>query len=124
MNKTILAISIVLVIAAGAYYLVSRSSSPAQSAPAPISAAQSANAVSIKNFSFTPATLTVKVGTTVTWVNDDSAAHTVTSDSGGLLHSETIAPGQSFSFTFTDTGSVSYHCAIHPSMRGTVVVEK
>lgn len=78
--------------------------------------------VSISNFSFNPGTLTVKVGTTVTWTNEDSAPHTVTSDSGSLLNSPRLSQGQSFSFTFTEVGSTSYHCAIHPMMKGTVIV--
>jgi plastocyanin len=65
----------------------------------------------------------VKTGTTVTWMNNDTVAHTVTSDSGGLLNSPEIAPGQSFSFTFTYPVTVPYHCAIHTMMKGTIVVE-
>ena len=74
------------------------------------------------NLAFNPATLTVKAGTKVTWTNNDSVLHTVTSDSGGVLGSTNIPPGQSFSFTFTAPGTVSYHCAVHPSMKGSVTV--
>lgn len=80
--------------------------------------------VDIKNFLFNPATLNIKTGTVVTWTNSDNVSHTVTSDSGTLLNSKTLAPGQSFSFTFTNAGTVKYHCAIHPAMKGTVVVTK
>lgn len=80
--------------------------------------------VSMKNFLFNPSTVTVKPGVKVTWINNDVVAHTVTSDMGGLLDSPALSPGQSFSFTFTDTGSVNYHCAIHPTMKGAVVVGK
>lgn len=80
--------------------------------------------VDIRNFSFSPATLTIKSGTKVTWVNNDTVAHTITSDSGNLLNSPVLSPGQSFDFTFTTVGSISYHCAIHPSMKGTIIVEK
>ncbi len=82
-----------------------------------------ANTVFIKNFSFYPALLNVKVGTKVTWINNDSVVHTVTSDSDILLNSGDIAPGQSFSFTFTKPGSSAYHCSIHPTMNGAVLVK-
>jgi plastocyanin len=78
--------------------------------------------VSIKNFSFNPSTLSIKTGTKVTWVNDDTVPHTVTSDSSTLLASPTLSPGQSFSFTFAQAGSASYHCNIHPTMKGIIVV--
>jgi plastocyanin len=70
-------------------------------------------------FQFTPATLTVTVGTTVTWKNSSTAAHTVT---GTSFHSPVIAPGRTFSYTFTKAGTYSYHCIFHPYMKGTIVV--
>lgn len=85
--------------------------------PAPASVS-----VSIKNFAYDPATLTVKTGTKVTWTNNDNAPHTVTSDSGKLLDSPTLSSGQSFSFTFTAVGTNSYYCAIHPTMKAKVIV--
>ncbi len=77
--------------------------------------------VTIANMAFTPSTVTVKVGETVTWTNHDGFSHTVTGDAGGP-NSGTIAAGQSYSFTFATTGTFAYHCAIHPSMVGTVIV--
>jgi plastocyanin len=59
----------------------------------------------------------------VTWTNNDSVAHTVTSDSNGLLNSPTLSPGDSYSFTFPNSGSTNYHCNIHTMMRGTVIVQ-
>ena len=79
--------------------------------------------ISIKGFAFNPQTITIKTGTKVTWTNNDSAPHTVTSDTGGLLNSPTLSPGQSFSFTYTNTGTTNYHCAIHPMMKGSIVVQ-
>lgn len=79
-------------------------------------------AVEIKNFSFSPSILAVKAGTKVTWTNNDSAPHTVTSDSGNLLNSPTLSAGQPFSFTFTGVGNASYHCNIHPTMKGSIIV--
>lgn len=81
------------------------------------------NAVSIKNFAFAPAALTVKVGTTVTWTNQDGDAHTVTSQgSGGPLSSAALSTGQNYSYTFTKPGTYAYLCTIHPFMTATVTV--
>ena len=77
---------------------------------------------SIANFAFSPSVITVKKNTKVTWTNNDSVPHTVTSDSGTLLSSTTLNTGDTYSFTFTQTGTYSYHCTIHPMMKGTVVV--
>jgi len=88
--------------------------------PAPAAAP---NTVNIQGFAFQPSALTVKAGTTVTWVNQDSAAHTVVSDSGGEISSQDIPNGQSYSHTFNTAGTYTYHCGIHPSMKGTIVVE-
>jgi plastocyanin len=80
------------------------------------------NAVTIQNSAFNPSTLSVKVGTTVTWTNQDSIAHTVTSDSGNELDSGPIPSGQNYSHTFNAAGNFSYHCSIH-NMKAQVVVE-
>ena len=77
--------------------------------------------VSIVNFAFSPTTITIKAGTTVTWTNNDSTPHTVTSDIGSFT-SQTLQTQGSFSHTFNVVGTYSYHCRIHPSMHGTVVV--
>jgi plastocyanin len=70
---------------------------------------------------FNPAQLDVSVGTTVTWTNTDSVAHTSSSDGSGW-DSGTISPRGQFSTTFSNAGTFGYHCAIHPGMVGTVVV--
>ena len=71
--------------------------------------------------SFSPNPVKVKVGETVTWINDDSGIHTVTSKDG-VFDSGMVGEGQSFSFTFDKAGEYLYHCEPHPSMVGTVVV--
>ena len=83
------------------------------------------NTISIKNFAFDPSTLTVKTGTAVTWVNNDGAPHTIVSDTGApaAISSDTLSSGASFTFTFTQPGTYIYHCSIHPSMIGTVIVQ-
>ena len=91
---------------------------PVQSKP--IIAAQS-NRVTIHDYSFLPATLTVKKGTTVTWTNDDIAKHTVTGDHSGPS-SDFFGQGQSYSYTFDAPGTYPYHCEPHPYMTATVVV--
>ncbi|MGF7234135.1 MAG: plastocyanin/azurin family copper-binding protein [Frankia sp.] len=90
------------------------------SAAGPASAT-AANEVSISNFAFLPATVTVRVGTTVTWTNKDSDAHTVT-DKTGTLNSPTLDTGATYRHTFTKPGRYSYLCTIHPFMTATVVV--
>ncbi|MFA4826359.1 MAG: cupredoxin family copper-binding protein [Methanoregula sp.] len=101
------------------------SQSPPQPASATPSPSGSANAITIKNFAFSPATLTIKTGATVTWTNDDSAPHTVVSDAGSPVPftSPQLATGASYPQTFTRAGTYGYHCSIHPSMKGTIVVE-
>ncbi|MDD1684973.1 MAG: cupredoxin domain-containing protein [Methanoregula sp.] len=103
----------------------SSSQTPAQPSPAIPVPAGPADTITISNFAFSPATLTVKAGTTVTWTNEDSAPHTVVSDANAPVPftSPSLATGSSFPFTFTQAGTYSYHCSIHPSMKGTVVVE-
>jgi len=84
---------------------------------------QSATAVvKIDNFSFGPATLTIAVGTTVTWVNHDDIPHNVVS-TDGLFKSKVMDTDEKFSFTFTKAGAFPYFCGIHPKMTGKVVVQ-
>ncbi len=82
---------------------------------------ETGSTVTIDNFAFSPGSITVSAGTTVTWVNNDTAAHTVTADDGSF-DSGNLAPGDSFTHTFTSAGSFSYHCNYHPNMVATVVV--
>jgi amicyanin len=83
--------------------------------------AQSSVSVDIVNFAFSPATVTVAVGTTITWTNKDDAPHTVTSNSGAF-NSGTLQRNKSFQFKFDTAGTFDYHCAIHPFMTAKVVV--
>ncbi len=85
-------------------------------------AAPASNAVSITSAGFQPNALSVKVGTTVTWTNNDSAAHTVTSDTAGVFDSGPINQGATFTFTFSQAGTFTYHSTSDPSMTGTVTV--
>jgi plastocyanin len=76
--------------------------------------------ISIANFAFNPKQSTVKIGTTVTWTNDDPAPHQI---AGSIFNSQTLNTGDSYSFTFTQAGTYDYHCAIHPSMTGQIIVQ-
>jgi amicyanin len=78
--------------------------------------------VKIDNFTFEPQKLTVKVGTTVTWTNDDDIPHTVAS-STKAFKSKPLDSEDSFSFTFTTAGTFEYFCSLHPHMTGAIVVE-
>lgn len=81
------------------------------------------NSVAIQNFAFSPASLTVKTGEAVVWTNEDSAAHTIVSDTGNEINSLSLSTGQSYSHTFSTAGTYAYHCSIHPSMKATITVE-
>jgi plastocyanin len=79
-------------------------------------------AVAIEAFAFSPATLTAQVGQEITWENHDPAEHTVTAEDGGF-DSGTMARGASFKTTFDQPGANRYICALHPGMKGRVIVE-
>jgi plastocyanin len=77
--------------------------------------------VRIDNFSFAPQTLTVTVGTTVTWTNHDDIPHTVVS-TDGVFKSKVRDTDETFSYMFDKAGTYPYYCSIHPKMTGQVVV--
>jgi plastocyanin len=79
-------------------------------------------AVKIDNFSFTPQTLTVHPGTTVTWVNKDDVPHTVTS-TNKKFKSRALDTDERFSFTFSAPGTYEYYCSVHPKMTGKIIVQ-
>jgi len=78
--------------------------------------------VIIGNFSFSPKTLTVQVGATVTWTNHDKVPHLVTTADNRFQKSPVLKAGQSFSNTFATAGTYSYFCSIHPQMTGKIIV--
>jgi len=120
MNKTFIIIITVVIIGAVIYFLIPSN----KSAIAPVLNTQSSlnSNINIKDFAFYPSSLNIKTGTKVTWTNNDNIPHTIVSDSGNLLNSGTIALGQSWSFTFSNSNTVNYHCSIHPMMKGVIVV--
>ena len=78
--------------------------------------------VVIKDFRYVPMSLTVKAGTTVTWINMDDEPHVVASDTG-LFRSGALDTNETYSFKFDKPGTYQIHCSIHPRMVGTIVVE-
>jgi plastocyanin len=143
MNKVVAAVVAVIIIAAGAWlifgnknnnnsYGSGNSNTPSSSTShqstqtknsQSTSTPAATDSVKIENFAFSPSAITVKKGTKVTWTNNDNTAHTVTENDGknGPSAPE-MAPGSSYSFTFSETGSFHYHCSLHPQMTGTVEV--
>ena len=97
----------------------------ATAAPSPTATSGSTTMVTVitgsSGFAFSPASLTVAVGTTVTWQNSTSAPHTVTSDTGNTLNGM-LSTGGTYSFTFTKAGTYAYHCNIHPYMKAMIIV--
>ena len=95
-----------------------------QTTPQPSQPTQTAKTISvaIKGFKFVPSNVTVNLGDTVVWTNEDTAPHTVES-SDGTLRSDELSNGDKFSYKFTKAGKYSYICGIHPSMKGSVMVQ-
>jgi plastocyanin len=96
----------------------SKKKSSTSSAPA-----AGGTAVSMKNIAFSPKSLSVKVGDTVTWTNNDSTTHNVTATSGATFKSSDFGNGGTFSWKADKAGTVNYVCTIHPGMVGTVIVK-
>ena len=96
-----------------------------QAAAAPAAAADAANAVQvdIKDLAFTPAQITVPVGGTVTWTNDDAVPHTATARDRAVLQSGTLEQGAQFSQTFDTPGTFDYFCEFHANMQGEIIVQ-
>ncbi|MCX6788941.1 MAG: cupredoxin family copper-binding protein [Candidatus Jorgensenbacteria bacterium] len=134
MTKKIIATIVVIIVGIGIYLIIPKnlpsagptvqdSAIKGAQLPQTETASTSGITVDIKNFSFNPGALTIKVGTKVTWTNNDSAPHTVTSsNTDGPLNSGTLTTGKSFSFTFSEIGSFDYYCTIHPMMKGSIKV--
>jgi plastocyanin len=123
MTKRSLLISVCAAVAIGSFAAVAAIAYPdystSSASPAP---AASPIVVTIRDFAFKPSSLTVPIGTTVLWKNEDSAAHTATSLTG-LWDSGNLDQGQSYTFKFTKAGSYDYVCNYHPNMRATITVK-
>lgn len=145
---TIIAIVIVLILGIGVYFYVVNSSTtnypntpstnnnPSSNNNPPVTNPDTANTtpptlptqtrtytIDIMNFAFSLSSLTINKGDTVIWTNQDSASHTVTSDSGSELDSSSLSKSQTYSHTFNNAGTFSYHCTPHPYMKATITVQ-
>ena len=89
-----------------------------------VSAGVRRNTIEIKDFAFSPPTLTVKAGEKITWINRDDEPHTVVSVGKKFPKSSALDTDQEFSITASAPGTYEYFCSVHPKMTGTVVVEK
>ena len=105
----------------------SSSSSPAApsggTTPSSLAVAIPIGARSLGTSAYAPNPITIVSGTTVTWTNNDTIAHTSTSDTGGVFDSASIPAGGRFSFTFQNKGTLTYHCTFHAGMVGTITVQ-
>lgn len=144
MKRVLIVIAVLIAIGGGIWWLVNRdtevatdatgqSTQQSETANAPTPEAETtqetdqsnATSVTIANLSYSPANITIKKGTTVTWTNNDSPEHDIMPDNGSSAAfeaSELLAKGESYSFTFNEPGTYTYHCTPHPHMKGTVVV--
>lgn len=143
MKKVVAIIVVLAIIVAGAVYVAgknnddnknpsnSTSQTPTESTPTETqnntsttdNTPSNTNAVTIENMAFTPASITVKKGTTVTWANKDPMTHTVTEIDGQQgPDSGNLEQGQSYSFTYNTVGTFKYNCSLHTYMTGTVTV--
>jgi amicyanin len=123
----ILAIIGILIIGGGAYLLSTQkvpNQNPVTNNPVstPTTSSQT-HSITISGFAFSPSTLTIKKGDTVTWTNQDSTPHTIVSDSGNEISSVSLLKGNTYSHTFNSAGTFDYHCSIHPSMKAKIIVE-
>jgi plastocyanin len=116
-RKTVWIVSLLTTVMVAALLLSAASPASSAKAPQPTSAE-----VKVDNFSFGPMSLTVAVGTTVTWTNRDDIPHTVVS-TDKVFKSKVLDTDEKFSFTFDKAGTYPYFCSIHPKMTGSVVVQ-
>lgn len=135
-NKVIIGIIVLVVVVVGALFIKgqygntqtqqqnmpSQTQTQTQTNSTTGSSVMAKNAVTIQNMAFSPATLTVKVGNKVTWTNQDSVGHSATADDNSF-DTGVISQGQSGSNTFSKAGTYTYHCSVHPSMKGTIIVQ-
>jgi plastocyanin len=118
--------AVVALAAAGCGSSNSSSTSSGSSSSGSTAAASSSGggvAIKMQNIAFDPKDVTVKVGQKITWTNDDSVDHNVTSQSGESIKSDNFGKGATFSFTPTKAGTINYVCTIHPGMTATLTVQ-
>ena len=122
LNRSRLKFALILTLAICAVAVASHESHMKMHAARSNTASANPNEIVIANFSFEPATLTVKAGTTVTWVNHDDEPHTATA-TDKRFNSKTLDNGDRFSQEFNAPGVYNYYCALHPKMTGKIIVK-
>lgn len=118
----ILIVIVVLLLAGGVYFYLQNKKTPQPSSNENLATGINHD-IEIKNFAFSPAELTIKIGDTVTWKNFDLAAHRVISDTGTELDSLELRTDKSYAHTFYTAGTYDYHCGIHTYMKGKIIVQ-
>jgi plastocyanin len=123
MKKAIICLILIIILIIAAisidiFFMYSQNNKNDNPGTSPI-AQTGGNVVSVENFAFSPSTLTIAKGTTVTWTNNDSASHQIKSDT---FESILLSKGQSYFYTFNEVGTFEYICSAHPSMKGKVIV--
>jgi plastocyanin len=88
----------------------------------PATGTATSTVVAIKDFAFSPSSMTVEPGTTITWTNEDESPHTIT-DKGKTFRSAALDTNDRFSYTFTQPGEFTYYCTLHPMMVGKIIVK-
>ena len=119
MRRTLLYVALALLVCSAGATAAQKPAKPAAQKPVK----PATHTVTIDATSFKPATLTVKPGDTVLWVNKDMVPHTATSKKAGVFDSNTLAPGKSWKHTFKGKGEFQYLCQFHPTMKGSIVVK-
>ena len=124
MTRILLALCAVVALAAAGCGGSDSSSTSSASSTSTAAASSSGGGVTIKmqNIAFDPKSVTVKVGQKVTWTNEDTVDHNVTSQSGETIKSDNFGKGGTFSFTPKKAGTIKYVCTIHPGMTATLTV--
>jgi plastocyanin len=122
LKKTILLLSVsIMMLVLGCNKSTDYSTNP------PGNVTPGANEILIQNMAFSPAGMTVNLGTTIKWTNKDNVPHTVTSGTpgspSGLFDSGNMALNGNFTYTFNQTGTFKYYCTVHPMMTATIIVQ-
>lgn len=119
--KYVIGVILLLVVGGGLFFFMNKNTSQQ---PVQTGTQQSAskNVVIIQGMVFSPPLLTVKVGESVTWTNQDSVGHSATANDNSF-DTGILSNGQSNTVTFSKAGTFTYHCKVHPSMTGTIIVQ-
>ena len=126
MNKRIIYVLIGIIVAAalaiGGYFILNNNNNMSSNSSNTTTQSSVPGMVTIQSYAFSPSTVTVNKGDTVTWLNKDSVTHRIVANDGSFDLGDQ-ASGSSVKFTFTKSGTFNYYCSIHPSMKGVVIVK-